>query len=258
MEKFSYGLEFYKNNIYKLEDTNLFKRKVKEAEKIEKVLFNTIPNIELVRKFVLRSYYFNKKITFKNRIDFIKGLILADNVISYADVFEFSDHLENQVSVYPNETDWKNLGYVIDMTNPELLNEENTFKLIETFSSDEFNIDDFYDYYQDSESETSDEIITEKEENDDEEIYKDTISFDELDSNRISVSSKQKLDLFIQNKNNIINEIIKRKNILPENQKMVREGMNKWLDYVLTAMNDLYNIRVTTLTYKSKNASDYL
>ena len=56
----------------------------------------------------------------------------------------------------------------------------------------------------------------------------------------------------------LINEIIKRKNILPENQKMVREGMNKWLDYVLTAMNDLYNIRVTTLTYKSKNASDYL
>ena len=162
------------------------------------------------------------------------------------------------MSVYPNETDWKNLGYVIDMTNPELLNEENTFKLIETFSSDEFNIDDFYDYYQDSESETSDEIITEKDENDDEEIYKDTISFDELDSNRISVSSKQKLDLFIQNKNNIINEIIKRKNILPENQKMVREGMNKWLDYVLTTMNDLYNIRVTTLTYKSKNASDYL
>lgn len=162
------------------------------------------------------------------------------------------------MSVYPNETDWKNLGYVIDMTNPELLNEENTFKLIETFSSNEFNIDDFYDYYQDSESETSDEIITEKEENDDEEIYKDIISFDELDSNRISVSSKQKLDLFIQNKNNIINEIIKRKNILPENQKMVREGMNKWLDYVLTTMNDLYNIRVTTLTYKSKNASDYL
>lgn len=74
MEKFSYGLEFYKNNIYKLEDTNLFKRKVKEAEKIEKVLFNTIPNIELVRKYVLRSYYFDKKITFEDRIDFINDL----------------------------------------------------------------------------------------------------------------------------------------------------------------------------------------
>lgn len=258
MEKFSYGLEFYKNNIYKLEDTNLFKRKVREAEKIERVLFNTIPNIELVRKYVFRSYCFDKKITFKNRIDFIKGLILADNVISYTDVFEFNEHLENQVNAYPNETDWKNLGYVIDLTNPELLNEENTFNLIEIFSSDDFNIDDFYDYYQDSESELSDEIITEKEENEDEEIYKETINFDELYSNRISVSSKQKLDLFIQNKNNIINEIIKRKNISPESQKMVRKGMNKWLDYVLTTMNDLYNIRVTTLTYKSKNASDYL
>ena len=63
MEKFSYGLEFYKNKIYKLEDTDLFKSKIKEAEKIEKVLFNTLSNIELVRKYVLRSYYFDKKIT---------------------------------------------------------------------------------------------------------------------------------------------------------------------------------------------------
>ena len=93
MEKFSYGLEFYKNNIYKLEDTNLFKRKVKEAEKIEKVLFNTLSNIELVRKYVLRSYYFDKKITFEDRIDFIKGLILADNVISYKDAFEFCEEI---------------------------------------------------------------------------------------------------------------------------------------------------------------------
>ena len=61
MEKFSYGLEFYKNKIYKLEDTDLFKSKIKEAEKIEKVLFNTLSNIELVRKYVLRSYYFDKK-----------------------------------------------------------------------------------------------------------------------------------------------------------------------------------------------------
>ena len=81
MEKFSYGLEFYKNNIYKLEDTNLFKRKVKEAEKIEKVLFNTIPNIELVRKYVLRSYYFHKikKIHIQKMINdkkLIKPLIL--------------------------------------------------------------------------------------------------------------------------------------------------------------------------------------
>lgn len=34
--------------------------------------------------------------------------------------------------------------------------------------------------------------------------------------------------------------------------------MNKWLDYVLTTMNDLYNIRINTLTYQVKNTSDYL
>ena len=256
MEKFSYGLEFYKNNIYELEDTNLFKRKVKEAEKIEKVLFNTIPNIELVRKFVLRSYYFNKKITFKNRIDFIKGLILADNVISYADVFEFSDHLENQTRPCPKQTNWKELGYVIDLDEPDILNnyfDENDY--IETFTSDEFDIDK-YNAYINEEKRLNNKIITE--EDIDEDTIKETVDFDELNVRNISITSKEKLDLFIQNKNNIINEIIKRKNILPENQKMVREGMNKWLDYVLTTMNDLYNIRINTLTYKSKNASDYL
>ncbi len=114
MEKFSYGLEFYKNNIYKLEDTNLFKRKVKEAEKIEKVLFNTLSNIELVRKYVLRSYYFDKKITFEDRIDFIKGLILADNVISYKDAFEFCEEIQDQMKVYKYDTVWKRNGYFMD------------------------------------------------------------------------------------------------------------------------------------------------
>ena len=54
MEKFSYALEFYNRSLYSLDDTNLFKRKIKEAEKIERVLFDIIPNIDLVRKYILR------------------------------------------------------------------------------------------------------------------------------------------------------------------------------------------------------------
>ena len=93
IEKFSYALEFYNRSLYSLDDTNLFKRKIKEAEKIERVLFDIIPNIDLVRKYILRSYKFDKRITFTNRLDFIKGLILADSIVSYDDVLKFSDHI---------------------------------------------------------------------------------------------------------------------------------------------------------------------
>ena len=257
MEKFSYGLEFYKNNIYKLEDTALFKRKVREAEKIEKVLFNIIPNIEVVRKYILRSYCFNKKITFKDRVNFIKGLILADSVINYNDIFEFGEHLENQVNAYSNETNWKELGYVIDLNNTNIVNDSfDKNNYIETFTSDEFNIDSFYDYLSEEKVESDNEIITE--EDIDEDTIKETVDFDELNFRNISITSKEKLDLFIQNKNNIINEIIRRKEIPIQEEKMVKKGMNVWLNYALTFMKDLYNIRINTLTYQAKNASDYL
>ena len=68
----------------------------------------------------------------------------------------------------------------------------------------------------------------------------------------------QKLNKFIENKDYIINEIINHKNIPKDRQEMVRKGMDKWLDYVLGIMKDSYDIRVATLTYKAKNASDYL
>ena len=37
MERFSYALEFYNNKFYDLNNVNLFKRKVNEAERIEEI-----------------------------------------------------------------------------------------------------------------------------------------------------------------------------------------------------------------------------
>ena len=121
MEKFSYALEFYNRSLYSLDDTNLFKRKIKEEEKIERVLFDIIPNIDLVSKYILRSYKFDKRITFTNRLDFIKGLILADSIVSYDDVLKFSDHIENQLKFGIRETLWKEKGLAIDPTNKDIL-----------------------------------------------------------------------------------------------------------------------------------------
>ena len=250
MEKFSYGLEFYKNKIYKLEDTDLFKIKIKEAEKIEKVLFNTLSNIELVRKYVLRSYYFDKKITFEDRIDFIKGLILADNVISYKDAFEFCEEIQDQMKVYKYDTVWKRNGYFMDSSKIYLPSEEADYiDISEIYSVDEIDSSIF------------DKVPELKSVYDMGWIGCDSCIGISGEGKTDEVNSSgffQKLNKFIENKDYIINEIINHKNIPKDRQKMVRKGMDKWLDYVLSIMKDSYDIRVATLTYKAKNASDYL
>ena len=78
MEKFSYGLEFYKNNIYKLEDTNLFKRKVKEAEKILDELREKVDN---------SKYHFGIK-TYKDFTGEVNEDVLHNDFVVYAKPLE--------------------------------------------------------------------------------------------------------------------------------------------------------------------------
>ena len=113
MERFSYALEFYNNKFYDLNNVNLFKRKVNEAERIEEFFSSIIPNIDCVRMYILRSYRFNKKYNFKNRINYIKGLIFADNVIDFNDIIEFErlyngENLKRIPIQYKDYAVWEN------------------------------------------------------------------------------------------------------------------------------------------------------
>ena len=219
MEKFSYALEFYNRSLYSLDDTNLFKRKIKEAEKIERVLFDIIPNIDLVRKYILRSYKFDKRITFTNRLDFIKGLILADSIVSYDDVLKFSDHIENQLKFGIRETLWKEKGLAIDPTNKDILDGKfcDDVKIIEIYGSS-LNLNDKSNKESDDYEDEGYEDNYSKSENCEDEnydYYKDSIYYSYYvdDKKMINITSSQKLDIFKRNKDNIVNEIIKRKNI---------------------------------------------
>lgn len=217
MEKFSYALEFYNRSLYSLDDTNLFKRKIKEAEKIERVLFDIIPNIDLVRKYILRSYKFDKRITFTNRLDFIKGLILADSIVSYDDVLKFSDHIENQLKFGIRETLWKEKGLAIDPTNKDILDGKfcDDVKIIEIYDSS-LNLNDKSNKESnDYEDEGYEDNYSKSENCEDEnyDYYKDSIYYSYYvdDKKMINITSSQKLDIFKRNKDNIVNEIIKRK-----------------------------------------------
>lgn len=95
MANFNYGVEFYRRNLYALEDKQ-FKRRVREAEKLEKYFLEKNGNIDLIRENILISYHLNKKLTITNRLNYIRGIIYARQYIDYKDIEEFRIRLEEE------------------------------------------------------------------------------------------------------------------------------------------------------------------
>lgn len=264
--EFSYALEFYNNKIFNFDDVKLYKNKVKEAQKIERFFLGIIPDVDVIRKYILRSYKFNKKITFKNRINYIKGLILADEIVNLDDLDEFFYNVENKICLAESESLWKYKGNIVSLDNDDFLegkfdgsstmivelysDDVNTY--FENYSNEENDYDDYNDEYDEEASEEQDKknIIVDN--------YAEIIEFDELDDRFIPLNLKEKVDIFNKNKRIIVSEIIKRKNINSNDSIYVKRGMYAWLNYILNNMEAYYNISVKTLEYKNKNASDYI
>lgn len=260
MERFSYALEFYNNKFYDLNNVNLFKRKVNEAERIEEFFSSIIPNIDCVRMYILRSYRFNKKYNFKNRINYIKGLIFADNVIDFNDIIEFESLLEDKILIEEKKSVWKNKGFIEDTLNEDFLEgefENNDLDLIELFSSyvPSFSNEEDINKEELEENEKMDPTILQMLcDNDDD--YDD--EFEDASSDFVPIGACEKINQFIENKDKIINEIIERKSIDVKSEKMVRKGIKDWLDFSINSIQNLYNLKIKSLKLKDENISKYL
>lgn len=259
MEKFSYALEFYNNKFYDLNNVNLFKRKVNEAERIEEFFSSIIPNIDCVRMYILRSYRFNKKYNFKNRINYIKGLIFADNVIDFDDITEFEKAMDDKIYIEAKKSVWKNKGYVEDALCEDFLEgefEDNALNLIELFGSyvPSFSDDDITSVNFEKDDEEMNPTILQMLCNNDD--YDD--EFEDVSSDFVPMSACEKINQFIENKDKIINDIIERKSIDVKNEKMVRKGIEDWLDFSINSIQDLYNLKIKSLKLKDENISKYL
>lgn len=263
MDKFSYGIEFYKNELFDLENVNLFKRKVKEATEIEKFFSNIILNKDAIRMYILRSYKMNKTFGKINRIKYIKGLIYADNIIDFNDIKEFANLLENKVFLQSKNSVWRNKGYIEDSSNNDFLEGEfDNCKLnvIELFDS-------YYDYYNsydmndtnfsefDSDDDNEEKAISQMLDSSNED-YND--EFEDMSENLIPISVIEKINIFKENKEKIINDIIIKKHIDNEDKKIVRKGIEDWFNFSIESIQDLYSIRINSLILKDENLSNYL
>ena len=255
MERFSYDLEFYKNNLFDLDNIKLFKRKVKEAKEIESFFWKIIPNIEYIRKYILRSYYMNKSYGKITRIRYIKGLILADSIIDFDDIREFSSIVSENIFIEDKITLWRNKEYVKDSLDEQILNDkyqDTSLNVIESINNvDPLYIDDYID------EEIEDDIGTT--------LLKITSDNSEytgeneiLSENYVPMSLEQKIYEFKKNKSKIINDIIKIKNISKEEEKIVKKGMRDWLNFAIDSLETIYKLKINSLTLNDKNLYKYL
>ncbi len=248
MKKFSYAVEFYKNNIFSLDNTNLFKTKVKEAEEIEKYFSKVIPNTEFIRKYIIRSYKFNKSVRRLRRIAYIKGLILGENYVDFKDLLEFSDYISETLLLEPKTTLWKYKEYVHDTENEDIfegkIQQDNLSELVVTVSNENVDLEQLND------NKIDENLI--------EPTYIEEYYFDDSDYDFLPVHPKEKLIQFKNLVNQYIKETIQEKNISKDEENMVKKGMKDWIDFILTSMEDVYEINEYTLRYKDENISKYL
>lgn len=251
MEKFSYAVEFYKNNIFSLDNVKLFKLKVKEAEEIEKYFNQVIPNVDFIRKYVIRSYEFNKSVRRLRRIAYIKGLIFGENYVNFKDFLEFSDYISETLLTESKMSLWKYKGYLHNTKNEDIfegtIEEDIPSELLVKVSSEEISFEEVEDV---------DELKEKIEELQNKE-YDDYI-FEDADDVFMPIHPKDKLVQFKKLVNIYISKVIEEKNISDEEANMVRQGMKDWIEYILTSMEDVYNLNEYMLRYNDENISKYL
>lgn len=117
MEKFSYALEFYKNNIFDIEtdnDVSIMKKAVMDAQKIEQH-FSNVPNINLLRENIIISFKFNKNIDYENRINYIRGIVYSKSFINLNDMFMFNEYIYSLTK--ENEVDCDEVDELLDQGN---------------------------------------------------------------------------------------------------------------------------------------------
>lgn len=269
MGKFSYTLELYKNNIFGIDNESDQKKLLnaaKDAEKIEKY-FSNVPNVDLLRENIILSYKFDKYIDYKDRINFIRGLVYGRRYIDISDIYDFLDSINEEPVRYESTifhekgdstymSDFFMDAFYEDMnTTYEVYREEQLRKLSE--KDDNKPRKSFYTLTDTMSNEDEDDY-------DDEENAKNAVKEmeEELNIGLINLTPREKLEAFKDNFENYITEIIERKNITKEEENRGRQfiiiGMRKWVEYAFSIMDDLIEIGDNKRKLLSRDLSQFI
>ena len=249
---FSYALEFYKEGIFSLDDISTFKRKVKEAEEVDKYFSKIVPNINFVRPYILNSYKLEKKIGFKNRTRYVRGLIYASDYIDMTDI----NNIPNDVELFKQsgkgylnlekDTTWSFTGY--DKKDNEEYFED---------PDEDYDEDVVSDLAKENEVEIDSKIINtlskEATESKEEKIINDNDKY---------ISVEDKLEKFKYESKKYINETIscrlEENLITKEDVPMIKKAMRTWLNMMFNIVDRINEFNRKELEYNDKNLTKFL
>ena len=259
MKKFSYELEFYKRELFSLDNIPLFKRKVKDAYEVEKYFAKVLPNVQYVRKYILRSYALNKKYERLNRIRYIKGLIYASNYIDFNDIEDFSEYIEDVLYPDIKSSLFEYTNFDDNKDNPSLFEQDLEYQVHDSVLSTVPLIQQEYEYKLDTSNIDNEEYSEDEDDNDNEDESDEELDdyYKEIEKFNL-LHPKDKIELFKKYKKKYINDIINIKEIKEEDIKIVRKGMTDWINFAITSLEDIYNLKEYTLRYNDENISKYL
>ena len=130
MKRFFYEEEFDKREIYSYKEMIDHKKDVDNAYIIEKRMAELNNNIDLIRYYIIISYYFKKDLELEDRYNYIRGLIYSsqyindndfDNIMEIFNPEEYEDFFEKsvfEVKTYSDSSDEEFFrNYIADRNN---------------------------------------------------------------------------------------------------------------------------------------------
>lgn len=272
MEKFSYTLELYKSKIFNIDtdkDCKELKKATEDAEKIE-LYFNDVINKDLLRKNIILSFWFKKNMDYKDRINYIRGIVYSRRYIDYNDVYSLLDELEKEIPVpettvfeekgdytYLNQDFFLDAFYEDIRTNYEsYIAYQQSLKDVQNSSNVRMTL--IYDKEDEENDDFDDEELTDEEAR----IKMVEELEEELKEGIINLTQKEKIELFEDNFENYINIMLKRKNVTTDINNRGRQyiviGMRDWFYYIIGMMKDIVEIDENQKKILSNDLSKFI
>lgn len=265
---YNYGSFFYRNGIYNidsLEDRKNMKKAVNDARKIEEYFSKLIPNKTAIIQVILFSFILNKDLNYKDRINYIRGIIYCKKYIDIEDVIRFANNIssysepEEEKSIFFNKGySESKFGFFYDAFDQNLYEYKDLANQIKKETFDIINNRKITD----SKNNVSVEFIYSDEDDENMDEYNSEIDIEDYDSIYYNISEKEKLDNFKNNFQEFINIMLDKKNISKRKNNRDRvyiiKGMEDWFNYIISILDEIYEVYQIQKDYYSLDLSKFI
>lgn len=250
MKKTSYYYEFYRNEIYDIEEMKKNKDIVEIASRVEEYLCSLNDNTDIIKNAIIISHKFRKDLKYEERLHHVRGILFSRQYINEHDILKYSNDIDEVDCGIFEETlfDIRKYSDCFDkeffgnyMYNMAIVDEE--VDITEEYLKGKVN-----DVGEPVQVEKTDD--TDKENQTVDEFFEDSFEVKEL-------LPKERINLFIKYYPTFKEGILEYKGINeqdnPIEYKYVNMGMDDYNQYITTSLEIIHDAIENDIKRKSKN-----